>query len=192
MKMPGQAYRSIYDMAADQLGYFTAAQARTAGIEPMTVVMMARRGTAERVARGVYRLVHFPLSANALYMEATLWPVGARGVVSHESALALHELSDASPARVHITVPRDFRVRRAVPAYLCVHNAALEPGEVELVDGIPITTPERTIRDCHAAHLGPRLVRQAIDDGARTGLLAPRTADALRRELLHSPDPSPP
>ena len=190
--MPGQAYRSIYDMAADQLGYFTAAQARTAGIEPMTVVMMARRGTAERVARGVYRLVHFPLSANALYMEATLWPSGARGVVSHESALALHELSDVNPARVHITVPRDFRVRRAVPAYLAVHHAELGPDEVEVVDGIPVTTPERTIRDCHAAHLGPELVRQAIDDGARTGLLHARTVDALRRELLFSSDPSPP
>lgn len=185
--MPGQSYRQVYDMAADQHGYFTAEQARVAGIEPMNVVMMARRGTVERVARGVYRLVHFPLSANALYMEATLWPSGARGVVSHESALALHDLSDVNPARVHVTVPRSFRVRRAAPGYLAVHHADLRPDEVELVDGIPVTTPARAIRDCHAAHLGPELVRQAIDDGVRTGRLPARTADALRRELLDPP-----
>jgi predicted transcriptional regulator of viral defense system len=182
--MPGRAYHSLFEIAADQHGYFTAAQARESGIRPGTVVMMEQRRSVERVARGVYRLVHFPLAKNSLYMEATLWPAGIRGVISHESALVLHELSDVNPTKVHLTVPRAFRVRRDVPAYLALHSMDLRDGEVELVDGIPTTTPERTIRDCHAARLGPALIRQAIDDGRRSGALPSRTADALERDLL--------
>jgi predicted transcriptional regulator of viral defense system len=182
--MPGRAYHSLFEIAADQHGYFTATQARESGIRPGTVVMMEQRRSVERVARGVYRLVHFPLSPNALYMEATLWPAGIRGVISHESALVLHDLSDVNPAKVHLAVPRAFRVRRDVPAYLVLHPMDLRDEEVELVDGIPATTPERTIRDCHAAHLGPALIRQAIEDGRRLGALSSATADALERDLL--------
>jgi hypothetical protein len=47
-----------------------------------------------------------------------------------------------------------------------------------------VTTPERTIRDCHAAHLGPALVRQAIHDGRRTGYLRAAQARSLESELL--------
>jgi predicted transcriptional regulator of viral defense system len=185
--MPGATYQSIYEIAADQHGYFTAAQARESGIDPRTVVMMERRGSTERVSHGLYRLVHFPLSPNALYMEATLWPARARGVLSHESALALYELSDVNPAKVHITVPRRFRVRRARPAFLTVHHADLAESDVDVFDGIPVTTPERAIRDCHATHLGPALVRQAIEDGRRMGVLSRAAADRLLHQLLPAP-----
>lgn len=33
----------------------------------------------------------------------------AGGVVSHETALSPHDISDANPARVHLTVPKGFR-----------------------------------------------------------------------------------
>lgn len=185
--MPGDIYPVLYEIAVDQHGYFTTAQARVAHVRPMTIVMMEKRGKIERVSRGVYRLVHFPLSPNALYMEATLWPVEPTGVLSHQSALVLHDLSDASPAKVHVTVPRRFRLRRKTPAYLVLHRADLPDDEVEFVDGIPVTTPERTIRDCHAAAIGPALVRQAIEDGRRSGRLSASAADRLVHELLPSP-----
>ncbi len=187
--MATDLYQLLFDLTVDHHGYFTAADASKQGVGRMAVVMMERRGTLERVSRGVYRLVHFPPSPNALYMEAALWPAGARGVISHESALALHDISDVSPARVHITVPRRFRVRRAIPAYLRVHNADLREDEVDVVDGVPVTTPERAIRDCHAADLGPEVIRQAIDDARRGGHLSARAADQLRIELLETPHP---
>jgi hypothetical protein len=55
---------------------------------------------------------------------------------------------------------------------------------VKVVEGIQVTTPERTIRDVHANHIGPALVRQAIADGRRTGHLTFTQADRLERELL--------
>ena len=36
-----------------------------------------------------------------------------RGVISHESALALHALADVNPSRIHLTVPRDNHPRAA-------------------------------------------------------------------------------
>lgn len=181
--MPTATYRALYDIAEDQMGYVTTGQAGTVGVSPMALVMMTRRGALERVSRGVYRLVDFPVQPLAQYMQATLWPYGRRGVLSHETALSLHELSDVDPAKVHITVPADFRVQRAVPGYLIVHRGDLPSEDVTRLDGMPITTPARTIRDCIRAHLGPALLTQAIDQARASGLVDAPTAIALEREL---------
>jgi len=185
--MPGVAYETLYGIAEDQHGYLTTAQANENGVSKQALHQMLRRGDLERVSWGVYRFVHFPRSPNDPYMEATLWPLSVRGVVSHESALALYGLSDVNPPKVHLSVPRAFRVQRQVPKVLLVHRADLADTEISNHDGIPITTPERAIRDCHATHLGPALVRQAIEDGRRTGLLRRAQAEALASELLGEP-----
>ncbi len=177
------AGRRIYRIAEDQHGYFTARQAREAGVNPMAVVMMARRGAVERTSHGVYRVVRFPLGPLGQYVEASLWPHGTRGVISHESALALYEMSDANPSKLHITVPRKFRIRREVPGYLVVHHADLQPHEIQPFEGIPVTAPERSILDCHARHLSRGLIRQAIDDARRQGYLSMRDAARLQDEL---------
>ena len=198
--MPNTYARAIYEIAEPRNGYFTMAQAKVAGIRPNAVVKMAQRGIIERVSRGVYRVVNFPPFRHGQLMEASLWPYdGVPGVISHESALRLHELSDVSPAKVHITLPSDHRVRRAVPPYLVVHHAELPATDVEILDGIPVTTPCRSIVDGHAAHLGTDLIRQAIDDGRRSGRLTAREAEQLRAALIEKnapdgaapPDPTP-
>lgn len=180
--------KKLYEIAEGQLGYFTAAQAKAAGVLQVRLVQLHKSGDLERVSRGVYRLVRFPVSPLGQYMEAVLWPQvrrpGARGVISHASALALYAISDASPAKVHVTLPASARIRRVVPRHLVLHYAALEPDEVQEIEGVPVTTPERTIRDVHADHIGPALVRQAIEDGRRTGHLTLDQADRLERELL--------
>jgi predicted transcriptional regulator of viral defense system len=182
--LPGSAYNTIYELAADQSGYVTTSQAGTWGISKETLAKMAARGVLERVSWGVYRLVQFPISEAGQYVEASLWPLSVRGTISHESALALYGLSDVNPAKIHITVPRRSRIQREVPRTLVIHRADLSAADTRLLEGIPITTPERAIRDCHAAHLGPALVHQAIRDGRRTGHLRTTQATALERELL--------
>jgi predicted transcriptional regulator of viral defense system len=182
--VPGSAYNTIYEIAADQSGYVTTAQAGAAGISKDTLGKMAVRGVLERVSWGLYRLVQFPISDEGQYVEATLWPLSIRGTISHESALALYGLSDVNPAKIHITIPRRSRIQREVPRTMVIHRADLSTADTQVLEGIPITTPERAIRDCHAAHLGPALVGQAIRDGRRTGHLRANQARALERELL--------
>ncbi len=165
------------------MGYVTTAQARVAGIQPMALVMMARRGVVERASHGVYRLVDFPPYQLAQLMHATLWPNERRGVLSHETALALHEMSDVDPPAVHITVPATYRVQRATPPHMIVHRVDLVPEDVMQVERMPVTTPERTVRDCLDAHVGPAILRQAIEDGEGSGRLTPVVAAMLREEV---------
>lgn len=181
--MPREAYVTIYELAADQLGYFTVAQAREAGIKPMALVMMERRQTVERVSRGVYRLMQFPFSPLSEYVEASLWPLGTAGIISHESALTLFNISDANPSRIHITVPTTHRIRRQIPPRLVVHHADVPEEEREVYEGIPVTSVSRTIRDCHAAHLGSELLSRALLDAEREGLLSRKQAEQVRNDL---------
>ena len=180
----------LYELAEDQAGYFTAAQARAAGLHQVRLVQLAQQGDVDRVSRGVYRYARFPVSRLGHYMEAVLWPQVRRpevvGVVSHQSALALHGLSDVSPARTHVTVPTAVRIRRALPKGLVLHRADLAREDVERVEGVPVTTPARSIGDAHASHLGNDSVAQAIADGRRSGALSMAVADRLQRELLGS------
>jgi predicted transcriptional regulator of viral defense system len=183
--MTGATERALFEIAAEQHGYFTVPQARAAGVSRMALVMMAQRGTIERVSHGVYRLAQFPISPLGQYMEASLWPGGGvKGVISHESALSMFEVSDVSPAQIHITVPRSFRTHRLIPAHLVLHRADLDEFDVDTVEGIPVTTVERALQDCSAEHLGAGLLRDAIADARRLGLLTRAAAQRLRTQLL--------
>jgi predicted transcriptional regulator of viral defense system len=184
--MMRDAFATVHEIALDHHGYFTMEQAREAGVDPRAVVMMERRGTIERVAYGLYFNPLVPSSPLGPYMAATLWPSGARGVLSHQTALELLGLSDANPDRIHFTLPARMRVRRQVPSQYVLHHADLGPRDTTLVEGIPVTAAARTIRDCHALHLGPALLRQAIEDGRRTGRLSAAEANTLEEEVLMS------
>ena len=54
--------RTLYPLAEGQAGYFTAAQAREAGLHQVRLAQLHRRGDIERVTRGVYRLTRYPIS----------------------------------------------------------------------------------------------------------------------------------
>jgi predicted transcriptional regulator of viral defense system len=180
--MPGGAYTRITEIAADHHGYVTQQDARLAGIGAATLARMSQRGTLERTSQGVYRVPLIPPGPLDQYMEATLWPRGAHGVLSHQTALELHGLSDVNPAKIHLTVPRAHRIQRAVPDLYVIHRADLDAADMTAHKGIAIVTPARAVRECHAAGLGPALLEQAIEDGRRRGLFTARQAARLRRE----------
>lgn len=181
--MPTSTYRTVFSLAEDQMGYFTTAEARARGVSPMTLVMMAKRGTIERVSRGVYRLADYPILPLAHHMEGVLWPYGERGVLSHETALALYGLSDVNPGQLHITVPMNFRVQRSIPENMVLHFANLTSADIAQFERMPITNPTRTIRDCISTHLGPALIKQAIEEARQTNRISSKVAEDLRQEL---------
>jgi len=179
--MPGPVYTRLAELAADNYGYITTAEAQGAGVDPHRLLELARRGQIEHRARGLYRLPLIPSTPLDPYREATLWPRGQEGVISHESALDLYELGDVNPAKIHLTIPRDHRPRRQTPRHYQLHREDLTPDEVSSYEGIPIVTAEKAILQSH--RLGAELLRGAIDDGLRRGLLTKAQAEELGRKL---------
>jgi len=90
-------------------------------------------------------------------------------VVSHESALVLHGLSDVLPNTVHLLVSREHRGVRA-PTGVTLHTATapIPDGDITTRHGIRVTIPARTIIDAARSGTAPEqiqmAVRQALQD----------------------------
>ena len=101
----------LFETAAGQSGYVTTKQAAEAGYSTHLLRKHILAGRVTRPQRGIYRLVHFPVGEHEELVTAWLWSEQA-GVVSHQTALSLHGLSDVLPAQVHLTLPEAWRRRR--------------------------------------------------------------------------------
>lgn len=168
--------KSLYRTAESQAGFFTAVQAIEAGIARSTLAYHARPdGRFERLGSGLYRLKYFPEGVNDHIMAAWLPLKGAGAVVSHQSALQLHDLSDLSPGVVHLTVPRDKRGARPRVG-VRLHTSEDFPASAELraVDGLPVTSVERTIIDLLAAGERTEQLEMAVHQAIDRGISTPR------------------
>ena len=93
-------------------------------------------------------------------------------MVSHQTALWLHGLSDVLPAQVHLTLPEAWRRRRfRVPAGIVLHYADVASDERSWFGPAPATNASRTLSDCAKSGLSPELLRQAAQQALRRGLV---------------------
>ncbi len=171
-------WSSLFDVAQGQDGYFTTAQAAQSGYSRPLLHKHLAGGKIVRARRGIYRLVHFPASDREDLVVLWLWSEQA-GVFSHDTALALHDLSDALPNKAHLTLPATWRRRRLrAPAGLVLHFADVSERERTSFGAVPVTAPLRTLSDCVEADLAPGLLDQAISQARRRGLIS--SADEVR------------
>jgi hypothetical protein len=61
--------------------------------------------------------------------------------------------------------------------------ASLPVRDVQVLNGIPVTTPVRSILDCRSVHIGSALIQQAIADGRETGKLTAKDVAYLESIL---------
>ncbi len=185
--MPRSRFDELASLAGEYDGLLTAEQAREAGFTDSVLARLVQRGRIERTARGVYRVPYFSPGRFSQYREAVLWAKASRGpseaALSHTTALAVYGISDANPSLIHLTVPRSARLRRQMPKGVVLHREDLAPDDVAVEEGIPLTTISRTVVDL--LHSGGRidLIRQAISDARREGLIRDREAKELRRRV---------
>ena len=181
---------SLQRLAAAQAGYFTAAQALKIGYSYPAQLYHQRRGDWARVDRGIYRLPAWPVTENADLVRWSLWSRN-RGVVSHETALAVHGLGDVLPAKVHLVVPVTFR---STDPTVVLHRTPLPDEDIEDRDGFRVTTPIRSILDVATTIDVDRLagvIHDGVDHGevtpgrlrARTDEFGPSAALAIERAL---------
>lgn len=101
---------------------------------------------------------------------------------SHVTALFLHDLSDALPARVHMTVPSSWRYARfAKPEHVALHVDTLATDDVQWLGHVPVTSPARTISGCIAARVDGSWIEHAIHQARRRKLISPAVASRLHR-----------
>ncbi len=187
-KMPPD-HRRLFELASEQGGYFTTAQAGECGIsKPLLSHHSRAGGRFVRVRRGLYRIREYPPSPREEVIAAWVGAGRDVAVVSHDSALDLLDLSDVVPDAVHLTIPRAMRYRRRV-AGTRFHTTTrpLRAGEVVVRDGIRVTCAERSIVDAAQAGTAPdqivAAVAQAVERGVTNGSRLRKAAHGRGRRV---------
>ena len=189
-----KAAKRLYEIGEEQQGFFTTKQAKAAGYAENTHPYHVHAGNWIRENRGIYRLAKFPQTERPDLMLWSLWSrnraEAVQGVYSHQTALSLHDLSDVMPAKLHMTVPMNFRRNSEIPRVLVLHYADLRHDGIEILDGVRVTKPMRTIVDLLIDGEVPLdTLRQAVREGLRRGAIRrSEIADAkrLRRGGKHA------
>lgn len=184
-----EASRRLFEIAEQQKGFFTTKQAKAAGFAENTHPYHVQVGNWIRDYRGIYRLALFPAVNRP---DLVLWALWSRnrneeveGVYSHHTALSLYELSDLNPAKLHMTVPTDFRRNSDIPGILVLHYADLPECDVQTAQGFKFTRPLRTILDLiEAGTVERNFMRQALRQAIDRGLI---TRQQIRTARMSGP-----
>lgn len=168
-------HQQIFDIAADNYGIVTSAQAKKEGISDKEMSAIVSRGRIRRLGRGVYKIVNYISVKNAPYAE-TVALVGPGAYLYGESALALLGLASANPARIIVATLK--RVRKALPKRIRVEPvpAGTEPAYYE---GIPCESVADAIGS-RRSHLMPSRLEDAVCETRCQGYLM----EAEKREPL--------
>lgn len=176
-----QALDVLAFLAEGQHGYVTRAQATEAGVDDVTLHRMVRAGILERADHGIYRFRGSPDWEHAALWVAWLRLVPGRLAaaraadpevwVSHRSAARLYGLGDLPADRNEFTVARRFQTSRP-GIRLHRRQGGLAADAWEVVEGLPVTRPHRTVADLldehpDGAHVAA-IASQALDQGLAT------------------------
>lgn len=164
--------------AAAQHGYFTTAQAAEHGISRRALTWRAQRGSAERIAHGLYRLPHWPIGAgDELYALQARAPFGT---FSHDTALTLLGLTDIIPSTIHFTIPETARLRprQGVTLHRSRHGGTTDR---TLRDGLWLSTARRALLDAARAGADPDQLVSAARDARERAMLTTDDIAELRR-----------
>ena len=184
-----EASRRLFDFAEQQQGFFTTKQAKAAGFAENTHPYHVQAGNWVRERRGIYRLALYPAADRP---DLVLWALWSRnrdeeveGVYSHQTALSLYDLSDLNPAKLHMTVPADFRRNSEIPGILVLHYADLPESDVQAGSGFKFTRPLRTILDLiESGTVERNFIRQALRQAVDRGLI---TRQQIRSAQMSGP-----
>jgi predicted transcriptional regulator of viral defense system len=174
--------RGLEAVAYEQSGYFTSEQARTHGVSRQLLNHHIKQGRFEQIRRGLYRVQGFPSSQHDDIREKWMTVGAEKAIVSHESALALLELSDNIPDKVHLLVPRRYSGLRRPPGVVIHTFPDADKVATLRRDGMAVTAPARTLVDV-ADELQPEQAAMAARQALSRGLLTRRQLEqeAARR-----------
>lgn len=171
--------RRLFALAAEQAGYFTAAQAKAIGYSYPAQAHHVHAANWLRIDRGIFRLSEWIPDVHDDLVRWTLWSKG-RAVVSHDTALGVYGVGELESPRVHLTVPPAFRMDDKA---LLLHRAELPSDDIVDRTGFRLTTLTRSLVDVAALSPDEDQLARAIDEALAHGTLTQRQL-RLRAETV--------
>lgn len=166
---------ALSSLASGQRGLVTTAQAAGVGVHRGALAKLAKRGLLDRVSHGVYAFaacddMHQTVRSEWLALAPGVFAADrlrdlSLGVVSHTSAATVQGLGDFIEPYSEFTLPGRRQTRRPI----WIHRDELGEDDVEVFDGMPVTTPERTIADLVADYRDLEHVSRVVRDALRSG-----------------------
>jgi predicted transcriptional regulator of viral defense system len=169
-------FDALYEVAADNYGLITTAEAKQLGVPRKEMHALTKRGRLSRQGHGVYRLTQYVPTPNDPYALAVTL-VGPDAYLYGESVIAMHSLAPTNPARIFVATPA--RVRKTLPRGIIVIKAN---DEVTSYEGIPSQHIVDAIRSCKGSMMPTRLI-DATNEARRLGYIQETEKNALLEEL---------
>jgi predicted transcriptional regulator of viral defense system len=130
-------------VAGRQHGVITSTQLHAAGLDDSAISKRVRTGRLHSLYRGVYAVGHGRLSQEGRWLAAVL-AAGDGAVLSHLAAAVHWKIWRRRWDGIDVIVPGQRRARAGITIHRCRH---LHGQDTTTHQGIPITTPARTLVD---------------------------------------------
>ncbi len=158
--------RGIAELASRQHGVVAYWQLLRLGFGRRSIQHRVEAGRLHRVEFGVYAVGHKVLTWHGRCLAAVL-SYGPGAVLSHRPAIGMWELRPSASPVIHVTVARrGCRARNGIRLHGVRH---LHPGDVKVLNAIPITSVARTLLDFAESGRKWELER-ALEEAERRGL----------------------
>lgn len=185
MPVSGAPMERIAAIAALQRGRVARRQLLAAGIGEAAVGRMLSRRWLHPEHAGVYTVVR-GAAVQFARETAALLACGDRAILSHTSAATVWQILERIDGPVEVTVVGCNSGRRR-PEIKVHHSKDLVASDVRIHEGLPLTSPARTLLDL-AACLDRRSLERALDEALVVRRLVSRSQmlDVLERANGHA------
>ena len=175
---------------------FTTAQAERLGVARNTLAKACASGNLVRIAHGAYRMTGVPPTETDELI--AIWKLTKPTLFFHERASREHwdgiTVSGRTAASVlgigdfylspyRLTAPRRMRFDASGATFSA---RRVEREDVSFSEGLPVTTPERTLVDLILDDEDPSLVIDALSDAREKGIDETRLERLVRSECRRS------
>jgi very-short-patch-repair endonuclease len=176
----GTADQRIAAVAARQRGRISRLQLVAVSVGPNTIDRLARRGYLIRQHRAVYAVGHLgpiPLANET----AALLALRAGALLSHETSARMWGMLPAGSGdgQIHVIVPGSSP-GASLNGVVTHRSAALEPWDLRMRDGLPVTSAARALLDM-APTQTTRALESALGQALYLRLIRQRDLEPLRR-----------
>jgi very-short-patch-repair endonuclease len=151
---------AVADLAKRQYGVCSRAQVITLGASDIMIWRRTQSGRWTDEAEGVYGIPGWPESWWREVWRAFL-ATGPDAVVSHETAAAIHGMANFPRGRIVLTTAHGDHHWHGLADMR--QSTDLDPEHVRIRDGLPVTTPVRTLFDLSAV-TGRERLATAVED----------------------------